>query len=405
MQKQQMKEAAVQYIDAHKEEYIALGRTFYHHPELAFQEDFTAQHLFDSLHALHPTQLNRVAHTGVAATFQLGQTGPHVGVIAEIDATYIPNHLDANPSTGAAHTCGHHIQTTALVGVARALTGSGIAEHLQGSVSFFGCPAEEGGVSDALFEKLHDTEGLESRSGKQEMIRLGCFDGLTALLSTHALINDEKVTEPALLSAGCNGFNRWIFHLYGKNAHAAMDPSKGINAFNGAMLAMYALKCVRESLPLDDYSYISDSLDPVEHTSGIPDHVVLRVTTKSKTPEILEEIDRKVVCAVEGAAMSLGCKLEYEKIPGYQSFIADMPLSQIYMKNCEELTHRPVPIRPHGYYSNDLGNVSKLVPTSQIVVGGCSGALHSDRFRIDNEEMLYLLPSKMMICTIIDLLS
>ena len=103
--------------------------------------------------------------------------------------------------------------------------------------------------------------------------------------------------------------------------------------------------------------------------------------------------------------MSLGCKLEYEKIPGYQSFIADMPLSQIYMKNCEELTHRPVPIRPHGYYSNDLGNVSKLVPTSQIVVGGCSGALHSDRFRIDNEEMLYLLPSKMMICTIIDLLS
>ena len=99
-----------------------------------------------------------------------------------------------------------------------------------------------------------------------------------------------------------------------------------------------------------------------------------------------------------------GCRVTHEKIPGYQSFISDEALSRVYTANCQAITGVPVPTRPHGYYSNDLGDVSKLVPTSQIVVGGFSGALHSERFHIDNEDMAYLLPTKIMACTLIDLL-
>lgn len=404
-EKEQCKAAVLSYIDEHRQNYLALGRMFYHHPELAFREEYTSQMLMDEFHALELENVKRTAHTGVTARLRLGKDGRHFGVIAEIDALYLPGHPDADPHTGAAHVCGHHIQTTALVGVARALKGSGVFRMLPGKVSFFGCPAEEGAVPDTLYETLCREEGFQSTSGKQEMIARGCFDGVEGLLSTHALINDDKVTQPALLSAGCDGYNRWIFNIHGRTAHPTMDPSKGVDALNGAMLALHALQCVRESLALDDYSIILTSMAEISQAPGaIPDFVRLRVTTKSKTPAILDEIDDKVLRAVQGAASSIGCQVEYEKIPGYQSFIADETISQVYMANCKSITGVPVPVRPHGYYSNDLGDVSKLVPTSQIVVGGFSGALHSERFHIDNEEMAYLLPSKIITCTLIDLL-
>ena len=403
--RQALKDTVVAYIDRNRDAYLELGRDFYHHPELAFREEYTAQHVLDCLQQLGIDNAAKTAHSGVTACLSTGRPGRNYGVIAEIDALYLPSHPDADPVSGAAHVCGHHIQTTALVGVAKAMKESGVLDSLSGTISFFACPAEEGSVPDELYETLRREEGFQSSSGKQEMIARGCFDGVDGLLSTHALINDEKVTQPALLSAGCNGFTRWVFDIWGKTAHPTMDPSKGINALNGALLALHALQCVRESLALDDYSIILASLDEVEQAPGaIPDHSRLRITTKSKTPAILEEINDKVCAAVCGAAGSLGCRVEQTKIPGYQSFISDEAISGVYMANCQALTGVPVPIRPHGYYSNDLGDVSKLVPTSQIVVGGFSGALHSERFHIDNEEMAYLLPAKMMCCTLIDLL-
>ncbi|NCE64706.1 amidohydrolase [Pseudoflavonifractor sp. 524-17] len=403
--KAQLKAAALDYIQKHRQAYLDLGRDFYRHPELAFRETYTAQRLLDEFSALGLAEVTRTAHTGVTARLPLGRPGRNFGVIAELDALYLPNHPDADTATGAAHVCGHHIQTTALAGVARALKESGVAQFLAGTVSFFGCPAEEGSVPKELYDTLCREEGFHSASGKQEMLARGCFAGVEGLLSTHALINDSKVTQPALLSAGCDGYNRWVFDIRGRTAHPTMDPSKGINALNGAVLALHALQCVRESLALDDYSIILTAMDEIVQAPGaIPDYVRLRVTTKSKTPAILEEIDGKVCRAVQGAAGSIGCQVDCEKIPGYQSFIADEALSRVYMDNCQAITGTAVPVRPHGYYSNDLGDVSKQVPTSQIVVGGFSGALHSERFRIEDEEMAYLLPSKMMTCTLIDLL-
>ncbi|MCI6255506.1 MAG: amidohydrolase [Clostridiales bacterium] len=403
--KEDLKKAALRYVDDNRQAFLTLGRDFYHHPELAFREEYTAQRLLEEFRQLGLDAVERTAHTGVTARLPLGKPGRTMGVIAEIDALYLPNHPDADPASGAAHVCGHHIQTAALVGVARTVKESGILSSLSGTVAFFGCPAEEGSVPENLYDALRREEGFRSASGKQEMIARGCFDGVEGLLSTHALINDEKVTQPALLSAGCDGFNRWVFDIHGRTAHPTMDPSKGVNALNGAMLALHALQCVRESLALDDYSIILTALDEIEQAPGaIPDHVRLRITTKSRTPAILEEIDRKVLSAVCGAAASIGCRITHEKIPGYQSFISDEALSRVYTANCQAITGVPVPTRPHGYYSNDLGDVSKLVPTSQIVVGGFSGALHSERFHIDNEDMAYLLPTKIMTCTLIDLL-
>lgn len=406
LDRQTLKKTVTEYIDSHRADYLALGRDFYHHPELAFREEYTSQRILECLQQIGISNAAKIAHSGVTGSLSTGRPGQNYGIIAEIDALYLPDHPDADPTSGAAHVCGHHIQTTALVGVAKAMKESGVLDSLSGTVSFFACPAEEGNVPDELYEKLRREEGFQSSSGKQEMIARGCFKGVDGLLSTHALINDDKVTQPALLSAGCDGFTRWIFDIWGKTAHPTMDPSKGVNALNGALLALHALQCVRESLALDDFSIIISSLDEVEQAPGaIPAHSRLRVTTKSKTPSILEEINRKVCAAVCGAAGSIGCQVEPEKIPGYQSFISDEAISSVYMANCQALTGVPVPVRPHGYYSNDLGDVSKLVPTSQIVVGGFSGALHSERFHIDNEDMAYVLPAKMMACTLIDLLS
>lgn len=42
--------------------------------------------------------------------------------MGEFDALPIPTHPYANPATGSAHCCGHHAQTTGVIGAAIALS-------------------------------------------------------------------------------------------------------------------------------------------------------------------------------------------------------------------------------------------------------------------------------------------
>lgn len=66
-----------------------------------------------------------------------------MGILGELDSLIVRAHPNADPQTGAAHACGHHAQIGMLIGVAKALMGSGVLPFLEGRVVFMAVPAEE----------------------------------------------------------------------------------------------------------------------------------------------------------------------------------------------------------------------------------------------------------------------
>ena len=149
-------------IDREADALLALYKHIHAHPELAFQEVQTADRLAKELRTLGFTVTEKVGGTGVVGVLANG-TGPTIMVRADMDglpiieATGLPyaskvltRDADGNP-VGVMHACGHDMNVTCLVGVARVL--SSLKPHWQGTLILIGQPAEEiGAGAKAMLE-------------------------------------------------------------------------------------------------------------------------------------------------------------------------------------------------------------------------------------------------------------
>ena len=58
---------------------------------------------------------------GFTAEVDTGRPGPTIAVFGELDSLIVRTHPEADPETGAVHSCGHCCQAAALLGLAAAL--------------------------------------------------------------------------------------------------------------------------------------------------------------------------------------------------------------------------------------------------------------------------------------------
>lgn len=143
---------------------VELRRTIHQHPELAFEEEETAQLVIDTLKPLDLTLQTGFAKTGVVATLQGGRPGPTVMLRADMDALPIQEENEvpyASKHAGKMHACGHDAHTASLLGTAMIL--SQIKEKVPGTVRFIFQPSEErlpGGAKAMIEEGALRPNGL-----------------------------------------------------------------------------------------------------------------------------------------------------------------------------------------------------------------------------------------------------
>lgn len=122
---------------------IAFRRELHANPELSFVEYKTTERI---LTALRSVGLDPVALEGTGAFVDIG-TGPiALGLRADIDALPILEETGleyASVIDGVAHSCGHDIHTTVMLGVAKALKAMDDAGELGGRIRVIFQPAEE----------------------------------------------------------------------------------------------------------------------------------------------------------------------------------------------------------------------------------------------------------------------
>jgi len=92
---------------------VEIRRYLHQNPELSFQEENTANYVFDTLKSMG-LKPQRMAETGVVALIEGAHPGPVVALRADLDALPI---LEANDvqykskNDGVMHACGHDVHT------------------------------------------------------------------------------------------------------------------------------------------------------------------------------------------------------------------------------------------------------------------------------------------------------
>jgi amidohydrolase len=317
---------------------------------------------------------------------EAGDGAAQLAAVADMDALPQPAGAPGPGGTAAyAHTCGHHLQMTALFGAACLL-----AEHHPGlapRVAFLATPAEEY-VELERRAALRREGRVRALSGKLELLERGAFAGFQAVVATHA-----GPPRPGQVSSvlAMNGFEvlRWSFR--GAAAHAGAHPHRGRNAQNAAVLFLQACAFLRESFPEDRHVRIHPvlRLPPEQPVNLIPEAAAVETYVRAVDPQTVEATARRLQAAAAGCAAAIGVEVGAERLHGYAPFRAD-PRLHALLRECVEARAWSFVEEPFSAASSDMGDVSQLKPAIIIGLPGTNGLLHEAGFRVTDEREAYV---------------
>jgi len=391
-------------IDRRQEDMIRVAKTMLGHPELGYREVKTTALVREVLEGLSLPLREGIALTGVEGTLSGKEPGPTVVVMGELDSVMGRESPLADPATGAAHLCGHHIQVASMLGAAMGLVDAQAAAYLTGQVKFLGCPAEE--YLEIEYRLGLMAEGkISFLGGKQELIKLGYFDDVDAAMMVHSFADTP---EPAfLMNAAGNGFMAKFIRYEGKPSHAGAAPHRGINALNAACIGIMAVHAQRETFQDDDairvHPIITKGGDVV---NVVPSDVRLETYVRGKSLEAILDASAKVDRAFKAGGDAVGAATAITNIPGYLPIFQDRNLTEIASKNGRALLGDRGALEA-GFMggSFDVGDLSHLIPVVHPFVTGTKGHLHTAEFCVTDYIAAVVLPAKLMAMCVIDLLA
>ena len=339
------KDAAVEIVDGHLEELVALSHFVHEHPELCYNETVSSHAVAEALRTGGMNVQEGVYDLDTAFESRAGSGELVVALCAEYDAL---------PEIG--HACGHNIIAASAVGAGLAL--AAVADEIGLTVRVLGTPAEEGG------------------GGKVLMLERGAFSGVHAAMMVHPWPSER-------LTATCLAVAHFDVRYLGREAHASAAPWEGVNAQDALTVAQVAIGVLRQQLPPGDQIHGVVTKSPGA-ANVIPGNMTARYMVRSRTAAGLAALRPRVEACFEAGALATGCTLEYEELsPVYSHMEVDPALLDAYRANAEALGRRfeaddagtPLPT-----FSTDMANVSLAVPTIHPLIGiETKGAVNHQR--------------------------
>ena len=208
----------------------AVANYLWDNPETAFTEFKSAAYLCDVLRKEGFEVKENLAGIKTAFSGTYGSGKPVIGILGEFDALSGLSQeagCTERKSVGGenGHGCGHHLYAAGALGAA-----IGVKKWLEttgnpGTVVFFGTPGEEGG------------------SGKSFMARDGVFDGLDAAFTWHPGAANKLWTDRSLANY------QVLYKFDGIPSHASNRPDVGRSALDAVELMNIGVQFLREHMP------------------------------------------------------------------------------------------------------------------------------------------------------------
>lgn len=404
MTKEELKRRVCEAIRARRADIKAVAESVFAEPELGFKETKTSEKIRAQFEKLGLTCETGWGLTGVRGRMKGRKSRKTVALLGELDAIVCREHPQADPKTGAAHCCGHHVQLANLVAVGMAFKDAGIMNELDGDLVLFAVPAEEY-VEIDFRNGLRSDGKLRYLGGKQQLIAEGAFDGIDMAMQMHVSITDDPEGFYNL-GASCNGFVGKLITYRGRAAHAAFAPDQGINALNAALMGLMGVNAIRERFREEDFV----RFHPIINSGGdlvnvIPDFVKMESYTRAANVEALLRYNTDINRALKAGADAVGATFELHDLPGYLPLLPDEAMRGVLRDNAVALFGEDhVAVGEHSAGSTEMGDVSHLMPVVHPWVGCAKGVLHGANFVLDNEEVAYEKSPEVLAMTIIDLL-
>jgi aminobenzoyl-glutamate utilization protein B len=311
------KKKALEWIDENSQWIIEVSDEIWEYAELGLLEYKSARLLIDELKKHGFTVEEGVGGMPTAFVASWGKGKPVIGVMGEYDA--LPGisqckSPDKEPLVEGepGHGCGHNIHGASGMAGAIAIRYAMEKNHIEGTIKFFGTPAEE------------------SASGKVWMVRDGVFKGIDAILSHHP----GSMNYASLASSLAN--NSVKFHYRGKTSHAAGSPEQGRSALDAIELMNIGVNFLREHIIQEARVHYV-----IEEGGGqpnvVPDYARSWYLVRAPQRDQVEHIYERVLKIANGAALMTETELEVEPIKAIYNKIPSKVLSDVVTRNMREI--------------------------------------------------------------------
>ncbi|MBO6535585.1 MAG: amidohydrolase [Balneolaceae bacterium] len=313
-----LKNQVIERIDHHSQDLISLSDAIWEFAEIAFKENQSAKALSDYAEDNGFTVTRGVGEipTAFTAEFSRGE-GPIIGIMGEFDALpglsqeTVP-HKSPLIENAPGHGCGHNIFGVASLGAAIAIKELMEAGELEGTIRFYGTPAEE-----KFFGKLW-------------MIRAGLFDDVDVMMDWHPSNRTEADVQSSLALVD------FLVEFYGQAAHASGDPWNGRSAGDALELYTDGINMYREHIKptVRIHYHIQDAGKVV---NVVPDYSKIWVRVRDTKRAGLQEVYERVMAMAEGAAIMANVDHKVSLISGIHEVLPNRTGGAALQANLEQL--------------------------------------------------------------------
>ena len=312
------KERIVAVIEEKRQQFIDAADRIWETPETRFAVAKSVQPFYEIL-AEEGFEIEKgLAHMEHSFVATYGSGKPVIGILAEYDALSNLSQVadlgepQAAVAGGNGHACGHNLLGTGALAGAVGIKAYMEENHLSGTIKLFGCPAEESGY------------------GKAFMAREGVFDDVDVALSWHPMDSN------AAWSISSLAVYQVYYHFKGVAAHAAAAPELGRSALDAAELMNIGVQFLREHI-IDQGRVHYAAMDAGgDSANDVQPSASLYYFIRAPKIEQAEAIYKRVNKIAEGAALMTETELTIDFDSACYNYLPNQAVTAAMQANMEQ---------------------------------------------------------------------
>ncbi|WP_096439128.1 M20 metallopeptidase family protein [Alteribacter populi] len=375
-------------------EMVEFRRDLHMYPELSHQEVNTPKKIAEFLSNLGLEVRTGVGEKGVVGYLKGGKPGKTVALRADFDALPIQEENDVEYKSrvpGVMHACGHDIHTSALLGVAKAL--SEVRDDIKGNVVFIHQFAEEVIPGGAKF-----------------MIEDGCLDGVDVVYGAHVSsihpLGSVGVREGDMMACG----DTFEIEISGIGGHAATPHLTVDPIVLGSQTIVNLQQIVSRKVdPLKPAVVSVAAFNSGTGFNVIPDKARITGTVRTFDEDVRDMIESLMEEIVVSTCKGSGAEATFNYVRGYPAVKND----SLETKRIETIAknlfgeEKVLQMNPQ-MGMEDFAYYVQKVPGTFFWVGGGNNTLgeayphHNPKFNVDEQSMVDI--GKLFVSAVFDYL-
>ena len=330
------REEIIALVEERRDAYTAMSDEIWGYAEPRFQEEKSSKLQQEYLKSRGFSVKADLAGEETAFIAEFGSGKPIIAFLGEFDAlSALQQEADKTerspiPGMENGHGCGHHLLGTGSVAAVDALKTYMEKYNLQGTIRYYGCPAEE------------------NAGGKAYLVRDGYFDDCDIALTWHPFAINKA------MKGGYHLANfRAFFTFHGISAHAAGSPELGRSALDAVEVMDIGVNFMREHMI--DAARVHGA---ITNSGGIAPNVIpseaqiLYAIRAPKVTQVKQLYDRMCDIA-KGAALITGTTVDVKQVAAYSDIINNDTLNDMIEESLEKVI-------PVGYTEEELEYARKF---------------------------------------------